>query len=180
MVAQRGQWPAVLEAYCQRRPEDGDWLEHPPWCAWVDLDRHVGLVDAAAEVMGLDAVRALGQERLADELHSGLLATVVRSWLRTFAGTPNQLLRVAPYLWRAGFRGCGDMILEDTQDTVLRFRVAQAPPQLRASMAWQTLLIGFGEGFLSLAQVQGEIRLFDLDDAPGDMGVSVSWAPASP
>lgn len=178
MLAQREGWNDVREAFVRRRPQDAGWIDKPSWSMWVALDRHVDLVEAAVEVMGIEGIHEVGRERLAEDLRDGPLANIVRSWLRTFADSPSRLLRVAPYLWRAGFRDCGDMVVDDVQEQALRFKLMHAPERLRASEAWRTLLAGFGQGLLELAQVEGgKVRFVTMDDSSEDVGIVLSWHP---
>jgi hypothetical protein len=177
MLVDRGCWDEVLAAFIRRRPEDAAWIGGSTWSLWVDLDRHVAMVEAAAEVIGIEGVSDLGRNRVAAELHSGLFATIVRSWLRTFAGQPGHLLRVAPYLWRAGFRGCGKVTVEEAQESLLRYRVVGAPKALRESEAWRALLSGFAHGLFDLAQVQGDIHIGPMGDHPDDVEMVGRWTP---
>jgi hypothetical protein len=170
-------WEEIRDSFVRRRPQDAEWLEESTWHTWVDLERHVGLLDASAEVMGLEGVHEVGRLRVTSEVEGGVMGAIVRSWLRTFAGRPAYLLRVAPYLWRAGVRDGGEMVVEEAEDALLRFRFVHAPPALRTSAAWRALLTGFAHGLFELAQVEGQIDFVLPDDAPDEVGVVGRWGP---
>lgn len=175
MLAEEGSWPAIREAFAQRYPHDSGWLDERMWSTWIDLDRHVALLDAAAEVMGLDGVRHIGRRRLTEELRAGLFARIVRSWLRSFAEHPSYLLRVAPYLWRAGFRDCGDMLLQKADARSLDYCLQGAPPHLLQSDAWRALLEGFAQGMFELARVEGDIAFDSPEGEPEVVYITCRW-----
>ncbi|MFW6049672.1 MAG: hypothetical protein ACODAU_00780 [Myxococcota bacterium] len=177
MLAEHPAWREVRSAYGRCRPQDVGWLDEPIWSLWVDADRHVALLDSAAEAMGLEGLRDLGRRRLAAELKSGIFASIVRSWLRSFAEHPGYLLRVAPYLWRAGFRDCGEVTLAEAQDHMLRYRLSGAPANLRDSEAWRALVEGFVQGLYELAGVQGELHFESEANASGVVEIVARWQP---
>jgi hypothetical protein len=170
-------WEEIRASFVHRRPQDAEWLEESTWHTWVDLERHVGLLNAAAEVVGLEGVHQVGRLRVTSELESGVMGAIVRSWLRTFAGRPASLLRVAPYLWRAGVRDGGEMAVEEAGDALLRFRFVHAPTALRTSSAWRALLAGFADGLFELAQVKGQVDFILPEERADEVEVVARWGP---
>lgn len=175
ILAGQGSWAEVKRTFALAHPGDADWLDEPTWSLWVDLDRHVGMLDAAGEVLGLEGVREVGRRRVTEELRTGIFASIVRSWVRSFAEHPSYLLRVAPYLWRAGFRDCGEMVLVDHQDHMLRYHVAGAPEQILESEAWGALIEGFAQGLFELAQVRGTIRMARAEGRTDLLELEGAW-----
>jgi hypothetical protein len=176
LLVQDGLWPAVSEVLARDHPERLEELNRLGRWSMVDLDLHVALVDAAAEVLGEEGLRHFGRHRIVGDVSQGWFATIARSWLRSFSSRPDPVLRMIPYLWRSGLRDCGQMIVQESGKGHMRLRLRDPPQQLGRSKAWQMLLSGMAEGVLGLADVQGEARFAVPGDEPGAIDLVCTWA----
>lgn len=175
LLIEEGRWPAVREAAIARSALAGEWIDASLRDAWVPMERHVAIMQACADVLGDEGVRALGVARVHDSLKGGVLSPILRSWLRSYAGAPGQLLRVTPHVWSAVVRHAGRLELVEMGGRAARFRVQGAPEVLRAARAWHRFLEGYVVGVLEAGAYRGDARL-DPDDHEAALDLRVTWA----
>ena len=72
-------------------------------------------------------------------------------------------------------RNAGTIQMLDAGDGFIRFRIADAPPQLRKSHAWRTLLEGFAGGLLELGRIPGEVQIRPAPDEPRAVDLLGMW-----
>lgn len=157
-LAQQGYWAEVVADLEERLPAAAEEVVAVSRWRTVDVATHIALLDSAAAVLGEEGMREFGRQRLSSEVSHGLFATLARSWLRTFRARPQELFRMAPYMWRVATRNCGVMHVADVHEDHLRGRLRDAPPRLVHSKAWGWMIEGMGEGLLGLAELFGTVR----------------------
>ena len=170
-----GWWPTVREALERRLPAAADEIEAIRRWSTVDVDTHAAMLEAMGEVLGEAGVRAFGRERLSGEVSAGLFATIARSWLRSFRARPQELLRIAPYLWRTATRRCGTLGVEAVGEGYARGRFRQLPERLADCAPWRWMMEGMGEGLLDVAELLGTARTQDVDGEPCTVDMVVKW-----
>ncbi|MFW5920600.1 MAG: hypothetical protein ACOCUS_02080 [Polyangiales bacterium] len=171
-LARGGRWPTVRAALERRAPAAGDEVEAVRRWSVVDVGTHVALLESMGEVLGESGVRDFGRERLTGEVSEGLFSTIARSWLRSFRARPEELLRMAPHLWRTAMRNCGTIRVVDVQDGYVRGRFEGLPSQLFDCRPWRWLMEGMGEGILELVELLGTCRTQEEGDA---LDLVVKW-----
>lgn len=142
---------------------------------WVLLEAHVKVVDVATELIGVDAMRDLGRARILGMQLGALFPNMVRSWTRTFAEDPKQVVQVGPHLWRAGTDNCGTLSLISYVGHDAVFRFEHAPLMMRSSAGWRAMLEGVALGVLSLAGLDAEVHLLPPEPGTDFADATVHW-----
>ena len=173
-LIESGLWEAVREASIARDPIAAEWLDTPLTGDWVPFARHLHMMRALCDVVGESGAREVGRERLHLALRGGVLAPVLRGWMRSYAGAPAQLLRVAPHAWKAVFRHAGHMELVPSGEREVRFRVEDVPASILECEPWHRFLEGYGCGMLEAGSYAGaaSVRRADASDA---LEIRFSW-----
>jgi hypothetical protein len=176
MIAE-GVWPKVRDALAVRAPMALRWLDDAANEPWIEMETYLSMVDAAGEALGLDALRALGRKRMVESSQSGIFASIVRGWLRSFERDPAQVLRVVPHLWRAGVRRGGSLRVVSAGDGFLHARLVPGPAAtlMARSPAWRAVLEGFCTGLLDLCGASGEAVFLVSTEVPGAIDVRFRW-----
>lgn len=173
-LARDGWWPTVRDVLERRMPAAADEVEGVRRWSTVDLRIHVALLEAMGEALGEGAVRDFGRERLTGEVSDGLFATIARSWLRSFRARPEELLCMAPHLWRTATRSCGTLHVVDVQEGCVRGRFRSLPPALIGCTPWRWMMEGMGEGILELVELLGTCRTY-VRGEDYDLDLVVKW-----
>lgn len=160
-----GTWDAVRAQLLARDPDASAWIDVGVRGPWFPVERHLAIMRALHDVAGDEGVRALGQRRLHESLTAGILGPLLRSWGRSYAGAPAQLLRVAPHAWSAATRNLGTMVITSMGDRVMGIEVRQAPEIVRRCDPWHRFLEGYGLGVLEMGMLDGEVAIATSDDA---------------
>ena len=149
-LLERGQWGAVRAALEHRDLDAAVLIEGVRRSEWLQLSAHIALVEAAAEVLGLDGIRALGVLRTQESTMGGLFPNLLRSWVRSFRTDPASLLRIGPQIWQAAFRDAGEFVIDDVRPLGASVRIADCEA-MATSLAWQHVIEGSGTGIMQLA-----------------------------
>lgn len=149
-LLERGQWGAVRAALEHRDLDAAVLIEGVRRSEWLQLSAHIALVEAAAEVLGLDGIRALGVLRTQESTMGGLFPNLLRSWVRSFRTDPASLLRIGPQIWQAAFRDAGEFVIDDVRPFGASVRIADCEA-MATSRAWQHVIEGSGTGIMQLA-----------------------------
>lgn len=173
-LIESGTWDAVRAAATADDPIAVEWIDTPIVGEWVPIERHLRIMRALAEVVGDEGTREVGGERLRGTLHGGVLAPILRGWLRSYAGAPVQLLRVAPHAWSAVMRNAGRMHLVSSGEREVRFRVSDAPEAVVRCAAWHRFLEGYVRAFLEQGSYVGRTELVPAPDHDA-IDMHVSW-----
>jgi hypothetical protein len=172
-LIESGAWAQVRDAALAHDPRAREWIDTPLVGDWIPVHRHVEIMNALAAVAGDEGTREAGRERLRGTLRGGVLAPVLRGWMRSYSGAPAQLLRVAPHAWNAVVRGAGTMEHVSTGPREVRFRIVRAPEIVRDCAAWHRFLEGYGVGILEAGSYEGSVEI--RPGAPGVIDAVFSW-----
>lgn len=186
-LIEHGRWREVREATL-RRGVDGQLLDAHFLAQfldgqlldgrierWLPLEDAIALAEASAEALSFDRLRDFGSSWVVHEVDVGSPPTILRSWLRSFAKSRENMVRIAPHLWKAAFRAGGRMGTADQGPGFLRLRLENVPPALLVSSACQTLLEGVGVGLLEMGELEGDVHFGPAPGRPGAMDVLVLW-----
>lgn len=146
--------------------------------SWVPLGICIDLSERYGAHLGLHALRAAGRRTLQAERRVGLLAPILRSWIRAFNVRPELLLRVGPHLWRAAVRNGGRVELRDQTRASVAFRVHDVPRALRDSIAIRTIIEGIGEGLFDVAGIDGRCFTTCPAEASSALDFVATWRSA--
>lgn len=175
-----GRWESIEGRILALFPELASWLASAERDEWVSLEGHLWFFHAMHELLGDDALAALGATRLAQDVEVGRLAPLLRAWLREFRSDARQLLHVTPHAWHAVTRNAGRMVIASTEWAEapedggperngrtgrMRFRVEGAPPLLLELHGWHVFLEGFGAELLRRSGRQGSFWVGPAGDA---------------
>lgn len=144
---------------------------------WLALPECVELAERYGAWVGIDVLRHVGRRTLQFERRAGLLAPILRSWIRAFQVRPELLLRVGPHLWRAAVRNGGRVELQEQGRTSLVFRVHDTPAALRNSLALRAIVEGIGEGLFDVAEVEGRCITSCPPDVNDALDLAATWSP---
>jgi len=156
-LLERGHWGAVRAVLEHRDLDAAVLLEGVRRSEWLGLSAHIALVEAAAEVLGLDGLRALGALRTQESTMGGLFPNLLRSWVRSFRSDPASLLRIGPQIWQAAFRDAGEFVIDEVRPFGASVRIIDCEA-MATSIAWQHIIEGSGAGIMQLAG----LALYDL------------------
>ena len=169
-----GIWDRVRGQMAEHDPLGIRWVDDAATQSWVEIETYVSLIEAMGVVLGAQAMRELGRARVARSTRTGIFASIVRGWMRSFADRPFEVVRIVPHLWRAATRDAGQMTLVGSGEGFARFRLRNAPPALIRT-SWHTLLEGMGLGLLDLAHATGEVQIGPALDEPGSADMLFFW-----
>lgn len=178
ILTEKEKWAEVHAALVARCAPCADSIDQVEWSSWQDLESYVELISALSEVVDDRELRALGRERILRDVKSGFFSTILRSWLRSFPQAPENLLRIGPYLWRAGFRDVGTLEVASEGEGFMRLRAAGVPDLLRDATAWHELLAGMFEGLLEVSNRAGTVQVGPAVDDDTALDFLCMWDPS--
>lgn len=159
LLIEDGRWIDVRERMIARDPRASEWIDGTIVGPWIALERHLAIMSALQDVVGDDGLRAIGKNRLRDSVSAGVLAPIFRSWARSYAAAPAQLIRVTPHVWSAATRNLGSLRVDSVGEREMTLRVVPTPEPVRRNDAWQRFLEGYGLGVLELGSLEGEVAI---------------------
>jgi len=142
---------------------------------WLPVEVDVALVQVIHAEVGDEGLRHWGREALRRSFESSALRPLITTVARVFGLSPAALLKAAPQAWRATFRGCGELSVEEASGGLV-VRLVGLPSQLH-HRPFQLSIGGSLEAVFDLAKVDGHIRLVE----PGGLAEAryeVSWTEA--
>ncbi len=142
---------------------------------WVPLQTHVSVVDVATDLLGEDAMRNLGRGRILGMQLGALFPNMIRSWIRSFAEDPTQMVQLGPHIWKAGTEECGVLRLVSQQGNYAHFRFDNIPQAMRSSQGWRAMMEGVALGVLELAGLEAEVNLMAPQDDADYADATVKW-----
>lgn len=168
-----GTWDRVRKAAIARDPLALEWIDTPLAERWIPIERHLQIMTALADVVGEDGTREVGCERLRQALSAGVLAPLLRGWLRSYSSAPVHLLRVAPHAWSAVLHGAGRIELASSDANELRFHIVGVPESVSLCRAWHRFIEGWGQGILEAGGHEGSVEV--CADAPHRVIAACRW-----
>jgi hypothetical protein len=164
LLLESGVWRELRRAADQATGRKLSELDQAHGTQWVSLEDYAALLDALGATHPSDRIHELGESWLGRALERGFLANMIRSWLRSFARTPDNVTLLVPHLWNAGHRGAGRMRVAGRGEGFLRMRVEPAPKVLVDCPTWHRLLEGVGDALFEVAEVDSTVQ---IGPAPG-------------
>ncbi len=162
-------WDDVRRLVLLRERGAQSWIDGPISGSWALLERHAAIMSALLECRGEAVTREVGRARLREALRSGHLASIFRSWARSYASLT--FVRVVPHAWTAATRHCGRMQFVSSSERSVGFVLLGAPASVREAVAWHRFLEGYGEGILDVAGLSGTVRVATRSDGEGAIDV---------
>lgn len=173
-LVDQGTWPRIRARVLADRPAAQSWIDAALEHAWCPLDWHLAILSAVASELGERGVIEFGAARLRDNMRGGVLAPVLRSWMRSYGSAPGHLMRVAPHMWHAMTRGVGRVEVTETAARAVSFQIVGMPEAALRCTAWHRFLEGYGVALLEAGSHRGHVS-FTLGAAPGQLDARVSW-----
>ncbi|NOY91300.1 MAG: hypothetical protein GXP55_08825 [Deltaproteobacteria bacterium] len=159
LLLERGQWRDLRRVADDAMGSKLSELDEVHGTQWVRLDHYAALLDALGSIYPDDRIHELGVSWLERALERGFLANMIRSWLRSFAHTPDNVTLLVPHLWVVVYRNAGRMSVAGRGDGFLRMRVEPAPEVLVSCAAWHRLLEGVGDALFAIAEVDSAVQI---------------------
>jgi hypothetical protein len=160
-----GLMEAVGTVFTARSSLPADWLDEVTLFDWVELEHFRTLLVSYADVVGLDRLRADTRRRMDDSEHSNVYAPVLRSWVRSFGGSVEHLLRCVIPLWRAAFRHTPvpDLLLMEPGE----LHLIMTGPLARALYRTEAMAAGFEGILLGILDLPRPRPLVDVEFSYG-------------
>jgi hypothetical protein len=130
------------------------WVDTPPEGGWSPVDRYLAVWRAVGTLVGDERLRELGRVRFEHAMDSGSLAPILRSWARTLRHDPDELVKVAPHLWRGISQNLGELRVLSNESGSAHLRFETDHPLLLTCRPWQCVMEGWGLGLVRL--IRGE------------------------
>jgi hypothetical protein len=169
-----GLWDDVRRQAIARDARVLEWIDTPLSSPWSPVEKHLAVMEAIAASLGDEGARAFGRTRLREGLEGGVLAPVLRSWMRSYGSAPAHLMRVAPHMWRAVTRGLGRLVVLEAGERSVTVRVLEMPEQARRCAAWHRFLEGYGVALLEACAYTGSVQI-SVSPVPGELDARVAW-----
>jgi hypothetical protein len=164
ILIEQGRWPAVRARLLERDPSASEWIDVAPTDRWLPVERHIAVLAALRDLVGDDVVREIGRARMRESMRGGILAPVLRGWVRSYARAPMQLMHVIPHAYRGVTRNLGTMTARETGPRQIEMRVPDAPEVMLEATAWHRLLEGYSAGLLEVGEIEGEYTITSTDE----------------
>ncbi len=171
-LLEEGRWDALIRTLAEDRPALAQSLDPLP--KWVPASAWSALIDLWMREVGRERVVATGRDVIIDQLTTGRLAHLQRSWQRAFGKSLSHLARLVPHLWRASMRANGRIRVMDRTDGFVRLRLEGAPFVV-GSPGWQALLEGGGVGLFAHAGVSAQVKLAPALLDPTSVDALFAW-----
>ncbi|MBZ0119125.1 MAG: hypothetical protein K8H88_19170 [Sandaracinaceae bacterium] len=170
-----GHWADVERVLFELDPHAPSWLKAAERGEWVLAEHHLCVIEAMRRVLGAQALERYGAAHLRRDMETGALAPVLRSWARSFARDPHELLRVIPHAWQAVTRNLGRLVRVTEEPGRALYRLEGDPGLVAGSPGWQSFLTGFATELLHLAG-RGGRAMVEVKD--GVLEVDARWPEA--
>lgn len=126
------------------------WVDAPPEGSWSPVDRYLTVWRAVGALVGEESLRELGRVRFERAMDSGSLAPILRSWARTLRDDPEEMVRVAPHLWRGITQNLGELRVLSREAGAAHLRFETDHPLLLSCRPWHAVMEGWGLGLMRL------------------------------
>ena len=171
-----GQWTRVRAHVLSERPEATEWIDTAlDRDAWCPIEWHLSMMCAVGHELGDEGAREFGGARLRDNMRGGIIAPILRSWMRSYGNAPGHLMRVTPHIWQAVTRALGKVVVAAAHDREVRFRVIGMPDVARRCTAWHRFLEGYGIAWLEAGSYLGAQVAIAVSPTAGQLDADVTW-----
>ena len=143
---------------------------------WVPLRRHSQLNDAALQIIGVRAFRAVWRGAMLRLCEESTLKPLFDGAIRLFGRTPDGLIKIGPRAWSQLLRAAGEIVLDPAQASGLAcVRLVGLPADVFAGGSFVEALAGCFEAFSDLCDVKGEVAITRRIPAEGSAVYVLSW-----
>jgi hypothetical protein len=139
---------------------------------WLPISINIEMAEAVHALAGAQGARAWGRETFLVSLES-FFKPLLQAITALFDPSPAAISRFAPRAWKATYRDCGELVVENLAPDQLRVSLSGFPePMLRAG--FRAALAGTFESTYVFCNFDGTVEL--EPDVPGkDPSYLVAW-----
>jgi len=144
--------------------------------AWLPLELHLRLNEAARRLAGLDAYREAWCRAMVRTFEQPILKPIVEAGVRLFGFTPMTLARLTPRVWGFLFRDAGGARWDaGPTDQEARIAVDGFPAAPREAETFFAGLVGVFQAFFVLTKVRGTVEIAEQAPAEGHAAFVIRW-----
>lgn len=159
LLIERGSWHPLRHAADEIAQERLLVLDRAHGSQWVELDAYMALLQALEERDAPERIYELGVDWMDRALERGFLSNMIRSWLRAFTRTRENVTLLVPHLWQVVHRDSGKMRVHAQGADFVTMRVRPVPEVMRLRTGWHRLLEGVGDQLFRIAEVDGAVQI---------------------
>lgn len=156
-LIERGLWTDVRQQLAATHPDVLQEIEATDSQEWLRIGAHLRLLDAVADVLGLEGIKQLGRERIRGIKTGSFFPEIVGSWTRSFQNG-GELVQVFPHLWKASGDNNGELVLRELGTNHALFRFENNAREVCESAPWRATAEGMALGLLDRANLRGASR----------------------
>jgi hypothetical protein len=117
---QRG--PALVQRLEAASPQALPAIRAATRVEWLPHEIAFDVTRSLEQAVGLAETRAIYLEACLSSFRSGTLGPLFASALRIFGPSPHLFAKFLPLAWKAVWRGCGDLVVEEARPGLVRLR----------------------------------------------------------
>jgi len=147
-------------------PETIEAIRNANRFTWIPVKLDIEVTEAVHEECGETGLTDWAKESFLQAMKTPVLGPMYNGIVRLFNIQPAGMFKLAPLAWRAAYRNCGELTIEEVSSG-LKGTISSLPAILAASRPYFIGVAGVFEAVLNLNRNQGKVLLKALSAKQG-------------
>lgn len=143
-------------------PESVSLIRESNRFTWIPVIHDVEVTEAVHEETGELGLMEWAKDGFLSAMKGPVLGAMFSGVVRLFGVQPAGMFKLAPLAWRAAYRNCGELTVEETPSGGLRATLGNLPLRVAQSRPYMLGVVGVFDAVLELNRYKGKVSLKNL------------------
>jgi hypothetical protein len=143
-------------------PETVETIREANRFTWIPVSLDIEVTEAVHEETGEDGLMDWAKEGFLHAMKTPVLGPMFSGIVRLFGIQPAGMFKLAPLAWRAAYRNCGELTVQEVSGVGLRGALDDLPPHVAECRPYFIGVAGVFDAVLHLSQHEGKVILKNL------------------
>lgn len=142
---------------------------------WLPIAVNLELVSCLSAELGEAELYHLGMKSFTNSVSSYVVGPFFRTAINLFRIKPSSVFRLAPQIWKAIHRNCGELTVTEHGKQAEQILLSSLPIEMASSRPYLIGIAGCFQAVLALSEVEGKVTLEKQSEKDCSATYHLSW-----